>query len=62
MEDIGLFLKLLPNVFGFTLKSPNLSHSLVNHKNINVMVYSYQNVYSLHDTLAYFLLDLPLAR
>lgn len=63
MENIDLFFKNLTNLFSFTLKSkkksPCLIPSIVKHKNTNVLVYSYQNVDSLHDTLTYFLLDLP---
>jgi len=48
----------LPNLFGFTLKSPKLKPSITINKNTKVLVHSYNNIDSLHDTLAYFLLDL----
>jgi hypothetical protein len=59
MVDIYLFFKTIPNLFGFTLNSPVLSSSKVIHKNTNVIVYSYQNIDSLHDSFVYFMLDLP---
>jgi hypothetical protein len=59
MEDIGIFLSSIPNLFAFTLNSPKLKPSIIKHKKTNVIVYSYQNIDSLHDYLGYFLLDLP---
>jgi hypothetical protein len=41
------------------LNSPILKHSRVKDKITDIIVYSYQNIDSLHDYLAYFLLDLP---
>jgi len=58
MEDIRLYLKNIPNLFGFTLNSPFLNSSTTIHKNTKVIVDSYNNIDSLYDTLAYFLLDL----
>jgi len=58
MENIQLFLINLPNLFGLNLKSPKLKPSITINKNTKVLVHSYNNIDSLHDTLAYFLLDL----
>lgn len=58
MKEISLFLSQLPNIFAFTLNSPKLKANMVIHKNTDVIVYSYNNIDSLHDTLAYFLLDM----
>jgi len=59
MTKIGTYLSTMPNLFGFTLNSPSLKANVSTHKSTNVIVYSYHNIDSLHDILAYFLLDLP---
>lgn len=58
LKEIGSFLNNIPNSFNYTLNSPSLCHSTVTHKETQVLVYSYQNIDSLFDTLAHFLLDL----
>lgn len=62
MTDIEEYLSGLPNTFLFTKNSPILkayrTSPLSISKNQRVIVLSYQNIDSLHDTLAYFLLDL----
>jgi len=59
MDKISIYLKNKHNLFGFTLNSPTLNATIVTHKKTDVVVYSYQNIDSLFDSLAYFLLDLP---
>lgn len=59
MEDIRLYLTGIDKIFKLTNNSPALIPNKTIHKKTKVIVYSYHNVDSLHDTLAYFFLDLP---
>lgn len=59
MEDIRLYLSSIDQIFKLTINSPALIPSRVTHQKTKVIVYSYNNVDSLHDTLAYLFLDLP---
>jgi len=62
MDNIQSYLLTLPNLFGFTQNSPVLKPAKTSPLSIannqEIMVISYQNVDSLHDTLAFFLLNL----
>lgn len=51
MKSISTYFKNKHNLFGFTLNSPILKATIVTPQKTDVVVYSYQNIDSLHDSL-----------